>query len=282
MIFSQTQICHTTCKPGKCIGPEEYHCIECQNGYGLVGNTRPNRCVILNLVCHVSCNTCFGTSYTQCLTCKNATQVPIEGTCASSAPAFWNKLVQVQYDWSISEPLSLYYGFSYDLNYIYFRFRGYVTNMLNGWLYLQFGTTGVNEDVVALRIFDGVILVEDRFIQTPNTLPLLDAELNGASNYFHVSGTKINRRWNVVFARKAKTGDTFDELIDITPRYFQVFAGHSGSVNGGSNEYFNDQYAWKYDPWNKYRFYNKQLCTANCVACVGPEEDDCTACETMF
>lgn len=127
------------------LGPEEYHCIECQNGYGLVGNTRPNRCVILNLVCHVSCNTCFGTSYTQCLTCKNATQVPIEGTCASSAPAFWNKLVQVQYDWSISEPLSLYYGFSYDLNYIYFRFKGYVTNMLNGWLYLQFGTTGVNE-----------------------------------------------------------------------------------------------------------------------------------------
>eukprot|EP00825_Cyclidium_porcatum_P047562 TRINITY_DN775_c0_g1_i2.p1 TRINITY_DN775_c0_g1~~TRINITY_DN775_c0_g1_i2.p1 ORF type:complete len:798 (-),score=132.01 TRINITY_DN775_c0_g1_i2:82-2475(-) len=283
MKFSQTQICHSTCASGKCTGPEEYQCTECPSGYGLVGNTRPNRCVIQSLTCHSTCATCYGTSYTECLTCTDSSKIPIEGICVSNTPAFWNKLVQTPYDSTLTNaPLSLYYGFSSDLNYIYFKFSGEVSQSKHGWIYLQFGTTSVDEDVVVVRIFDSNTLIEDRYIENINTIPVLDEELNGKFNYFYISGGKVSDVWNVVFARLANTDDDYDELINITPRNFQVYATDCTSAYNGVNEYFNIEYQLQYNAWTKTRFYNKQLCATNCIECIGPETTDCTACDTGY
>lgn len=61
MKFYKTQQCDEGC--ATCLGPENYQCLTCKQGYGIEGLTVPGKCEFLAPSCHPICLTCRSGSY---------------------------------------------------------------------------------------------------------------------------------------------------------------------------------------------------------------------------
>ena len=96
-----------------CTGPEQRNCIKCRRGYDILG-TAPNKCLKKSSTCNLNCESCYGSSYFECLSCSETTEVELNGKCYARKPEFWNKI-------TFESDKLVFYGFDKKKDLIYIR-----------------------------------------------------------------------------------------------------------------------------------------------------------------
>ncbi|KAL4445975.1 hypothetical protein ABPG74_010967 [Tetrahymena malaccensis] len=220
----------------------------------------------LNKICHQTCasNQCTGPSSQECTGCDSF-RVLYQSRCILRQPKIYNQIAFPAQSLISSQDFQLYYGYSSDNNYIYFKVLQ--TKIWNVWMGLMFNNsqTAYTDFYVAYQTSQQQFLVSDYFIDPVTNTIQEDEFMGDGNNDAFITEFKPNY---VVFARQTNTGSNYDVALDsLSNLNFTLLVGSKDFFESEIQPYQNQQ---------KLPISNIQ-CDKSCKSCYF-DSASCSAC----